>query len=113
MTPRKHLAAAGAAAALCLGLAGAVLAEGPNDALPDGPGKDVVVRVCTSCHEASQITYKTRTPQDWEFVIGKMIDGGAELTGEEQDAVYAYLVKNFPAKPADAPAGDAKTPPGR
>lgn len=103
------------AAALCLGAAGAVFAQGPNDALPDGPGKDVVVRACTSCHEAFQITEKPRTPDAWEYVIGKMIDGGAELTPEEQDAVYAYLVKNFSAKPATAPApasGD-KAPSGR
>jgi hypothetical protein len=75
----------------------------------------VVVRACTSCHEASQITYKSRTPEAWEYVIGKMMDGGAELTAEEQDAVYAYLVKNFGPKPAaaDAPAGGGQGPRGR
>jgi cytochrome c5 len=108
MTPRLTMALA---AALVLVAAGAAVAQGPNDVLPDGPGKDVVVRVCTGCHEASQIAEKPRTPQDWEYVIGKMIDGGAELTAEEQDAVYAYLVKAFP-KPAPAPV-PAPAPPGR
>ena len=53
--PRRPNLALVATAALCLGTAGAVSAQGPNDVLPDGPGKDVVVRVCTGCHEAAQI----------------------------------------------------------
>jgi hypothetical protein len=111
------------AAAFVLATAGAVLAQAPAaapppDGLPDGPGKDVVARVCTACHEASTFTGRARTPQDWEFVIGRMIDGGAEMTGDEQEAVYAYLVKNY-GKPAEtpppgaAPPGSVKTPPGR
>jgi len=110
--PRRPNLALVATAALCLGTAGAVSAQGPNDVLPDGPGKDVVVRVCTGCHEAAQIAEKPRTPEDWEYVIGKMIDGGAELTAPEQDAVYAYLVKAFPKAPAAAaPAPTAPAPP--
>ena len=115
MIPRLNLAVA--AAAVCLAMAGAGFAQAPSDVLPDGPGKDVVVRVCTSCHEASQITYKPRTPEGWEYMIGRMMDAGAELTGEEQAAVQAYLVKNFgvtdaPA-PGPAPAGGAAGPSGR
>jgi hypothetical protein len=112
MTARPLIAAA--AAALLLGLAPSALAEDPNDVLPDGPGKDVVVRACTGCHEAFQISEKPRTPIAWELVIGKMIDGGAELTPEEQDTVYAYVVKHF-GKPAAAdeppPAPPAPKPP--
>ena len=92
-----------AAAALLLAIAPSALAQGAGDGLPDGPGKDVVVRACTACHESSTITAKPRASEDWEYVIGKMIDGGAQLTPEEQDAVYAYVVKNFGLRPA-APA---------
>ena len=109
MKRRVRLRLAGAAVVLCFGTAGAGLAADPNDLLPDSPGKDVVVRVCTSCHEAAEITYKRRTSQDWDYMIGKMIDGGAELTAAEQDTVHTYLVKNFGPKPTD----DAKTPSGR
>ena len=92
-------------------------AQGPNDPLPDGPGKAIIVRACTGCHDASQIVYKHRAPEDWQDLIGKMIDNGAQLTPEEQDAVYAYLTKNYGSKPpADAPPVPSPSPgpsPGR
>ncbi len=105
MSPRLILAAT-AAATILLGLAPSALAEDPNDVLPDGPGKDVVVRACTGCHEAFQISEKPRAPIEWEMTIGKMVDNGAELTPQENDIVYAYLLKHF-GKPA---AGDAAPP---
>jgi len=113
MTPRLPLAAT--AAALLLGLAPTALAADPNDALPEGPGKAIVVRACTGCHDASSITEKPRTPADWEFLIGRMIDNGAQLKPEEQDAVYAYVVKNFavPAAPPPPDPSGPSAPPGR
>lgn len=114
MNPWISMAAA--AAALCLGLGGPVLAQGSDDPLPDGPGKDVVVRVCTSCHDASQFAYARHTADEWDGEISKMLSAGAEMTAEEQVAVSAYLAKNFNSDPAPAsnpgpaPASDAKTP---
>jgi len=102
-----------AAAALVLGAAGRVGAQDPSQDLPDGPGRDLVVRACTSCHDASQITYKRRTPEDWDYVITKMMQGGAELTAQEQDAVLAYLVKTLGVAAAAAPAPDAAPAPSK
>ena len=111
MARRASLAAAMALAfcATTAVLAQQPPAQPPTDGLPDGPGKDVVVRVCTSCHEASQFTQKRRTSEGWDDVIGKMIDQGAELTGPEQEAVHAYLLKNFGPPPAASP--DEPKPP--
>lgn len=113
MTSPPRLAAT--TAAIILGLAPGALAADPNDALPEGPAKAIVIRACTGCHDAFSITQKPRTPQDWEFLIGRMIDNGAQLTPEEQDAVYAYVVKNFgaPAAPPPADPNGPNTPPGR
>jgi cytochrome c5 len=95
-------------AALALALvAGAASAQPAPDGLPEGPGKDVVVRVCTSCHDASTL-FQPRTPEAWQDMIGKMMNIGAELSADEQAAVYAYLVKNFSAQP---PAPSAGAPP--
>ncbi len=106
MNPR--ILAVAAAAALCLGLTTTALAQNPVDGLPDEPGKELILRSCTMCHSAAQIVYKPRAPEDWTDLIGRMVDRGAALTPEEQDAVYAYLVKNFGAKPAVAAEGAAK-----
>jgi hypothetical protein len=99
-----------AAAALALSLVGPVLAQAPEDALPPGPGKEVVLRVCTVCHEAAQFAYARFTPQGWDSEIAKMQSAGAYMTADEQLAVSAYLGKYLsPAAPA--PAGDAKGAP--
>jgi cytochrome c5 len=98
----------GLAVTLGLGVAIAAAQE-PKDLLPEGPGKGVIERACVMCHPVSQIVYKPRAPDDWQDLIGRMIDRGADVTPEEQDALYAYLVKNFGKAPA-APDGGAKGP---
>jgi cytochrome c5 len=101
-----------AAAALCVGVVGPVLAQAPEDLLPAAPGKEVVVRVCTACHDATQFAYARHTPDEWDNEIAKMQSAGAEMTAEEQVAISAYLTKNLP-NPAPAAPSDAKGPPGR
>lgn len=70
-------------------------ATGPNDVLPEAPAKVLVVRACTSCHQAAQIVAKRLTADEWDVMVGKMVDRGARLTEPEQDQVYDYLVKYF------------------
>lgn len=110
MNLRTRLAAA--AAAFFLAGVGPVLAQTPDDILPAGPGKDVVVRVCTACHEAAQFAYARYTPDGWDNEISKMQSAGADMTAEEQAAISAYLAKTL-ARPAPAAPVDAKGPSGR
>lgn len=84
------------AALLCAGAAASrATAEGPNDVLPEAPGKELVVRACTGCHQAPMIVAKHHTADEWDELIGKMVDRGATLTEAEQDQVFQYLVANF------------------
>lgn len=90
-----------AAAALSLGLTCPVLAQQSKDLLPDGPGKDAVLRVCTRCHEAEQFAQARYTPQQWDFEIEKMQSAGAYMTADEQLAISAYLAAHLsPGAPA-------------
>jgi hypothetical protein len=98
-----------AAAALCLGAVGPVSAQAPDNLLPAGPGKDVVVRVCTACHDATQFAYARYTPDEWDNEVDKMQAAGAEMTAEEQVAITASLAKAFP-KPAPSAPAEAKGP---
>ena len=85
--------------------AGAVAAwADPNDVLPEAPAKAVVVRACSSCHQPAVIVAKPHTGAEWDELVGKMIDRGAQLTDAEQDQVIAYLTKFFAPPPAVAPA---------
>ena len=63
--------------------------------LPEGPGKDLVAKVCTACHEVTRITSKKRTKQEWSDTVDKMAARGAMATDEQFEAIVAYLAKNF------------------
>jgi competence protein ComEA len=63
--------------------------------LPDAPGKQVVVRVCTSCHDAETVIGSSRTKLGWRQNVDDMISRGAEGSEEDMDAVVAYLATYF------------------
>lgn len=63
--------------------------------LPDGPGKDALMKICQDCHELDTVTVDNRTREAWKKTVAKMIDRGAEGTDEQFDAIVNYLTKNF------------------
>jgi cytochrome c5 len=63
--------------------------------LPDGAGKDLVMNVCTVCHELTRITSKKRTKEEWSDTVDKMASRGAKATDEEFDKIVTYLAKYF------------------
>jgi DNA uptake protein ComE-like DNA-binding protein len=50
-------------------------------------------RVCSSCHDADRILATRRTRTQWEEVIEKMIDRGAEGTADDFSAAEEYLLR--------------------
>ena len=63
--------------------------------LPDLPGKDTVVRVCTTCHGPGNFTKKRLDRDDWDDQVADMVERGAKATPEELAAVVNYLTANF------------------
>ena len=79
-----------------------------QDSLPEGEGKVVVEKACTSrCHGANVVQRSRRTPTQWQGVVDLMIDRGAVVKDEDYDAILAYLGKqllatvNINAAPVD------------
>jgi mono/diheme cytochrome c family protein len=70
-------------------------AAGADDKFPDGPGKTVLMKVCTQCHSADSIASLQRTKDEWKDTIDAMKGYGAEATDEELAIILDYLVKNF------------------
>jgi hypothetical protein len=68
-------------------------------AFPAAPEHDLVVRVCSGCHVPEMVTAKRHTADEWDEIIGKMVDHGARASEAEQDEILAYLVR-FYGKPA-------------
>ncbi len=63
--------------------------------LPDAPGKEVVSKVCTECHDTSNIR-KLRIPRnEWSDKMDDMVDRGAKGTDQEMMAILDYLTQNF------------------
>jgi competence protein ComEA len=68
--------------------------------MPDGPGKDVAVKVCGYCHDVEVVKQYHMRKDGWTETISKMIEQGAQGTDEEFNTVLDYLVKNFGPSPA-------------
>ena len=81
--------------------------------LPDGPGKDVTVKACTSCHDADNFTSKKHTKAEWKEVVDTMVAYGAEVSDADSEIITTYLAKNFgpagaaPSAPAPSASGAA------
>jgi competence protein ComEA len=80
------------AAVVCVAIAQPASAQA---ALPEGPGKDQMVKVCGVCHEPQRAASIRLTREGWESTIGDMIARGAKGTDEDFAAILDYLSKNF------------------
>jgi virginiamycin B lyase len=98
--PKSSTVTSMAAAAFALVPLAAAQAQGPG--LPQGAGKEVVERVCVSCHQTNMITGSSGYTRDgWKELIGTMMDLSA--TPAEQAAITDYLATHFPASTQRAP----------
>jgi len=74
--------------------------KAPGPPLQDGAGKELVVRMCTSCHGTAVFSKLRMSRAAWEDEVAAMMEKGAVATTEEIRAVVDYLTKNFgPASP--------------
>jgi quinoprotein glucose dehydrogenase len=69
--------------------------KAPGPPLPDGAGKEVVVRMCTACHGTTVFTQVRMGRSGWEDEVADMMEKGA--TGSKQDiqVVVNYMVQHF------------------
>ena len=63
--------------------------------LPAGVGRDLVMTVCTQCHELTRITSKRRSKEEWNDTVDKMATRGAKASDEEFETIVTYLAKYF------------------
>ena len=81
--------------------------------LPDGPGKEVVLKKCTTCHSIRNVIGSRRTADDWAQEVSKMVGRGATISDDEADTIVNYMADHFgPDSPKTGeqsqPAQDAK-----
>jgi DNA uptake protein ComE-like DNA-binding protein len=73
-----------------------------QDTLPDGPGKEQIINVCGTCHEAAKATSVKLTHEGWVETIDRMKAFGAEGTTDEFAAILDYLSTHFKGDVAQA-----------
>ncbi len=74
--------------------------QSTEPSLPDGAGKDLVMRTCVKCHNLKIITTKRASEEEWTRSVDNMVNRGAVLSDDEADEVIDYLSHNF--KPAES-----------
>lgn len=74
-----------------VGIAGAVVASSAQE--PEDAPAAAFRRVCSNCHDAERILATRRTRTQWEEIIEKMIDRGAEGTSEDFTTAEEYLLR--------------------
>ena len=71
----------------------------PPKVFPEAPEHDLVTRVCSGCHVPEMVTAKRHTAEEWDDIIARMVDHGAQANDTQQEQILAYLVR-FYGKPA-------------
>jgi len=63
--------------------------------LPEGSGKQVILRNCAGCHNPDSFSSYEKTKEEWDAVVTRM---GQRTTAsrDELDALVNYLATNFP-----------------
>jgi competence protein ComEA len=77
--------------------ASAARAVAPDDDLPDGEGKKILLSSCTACHELTEVTkfrgYYNR--DQWHDIVITMKEYGAPIDERQVDVLTDYLTKHF------------------
>jgi competence protein ComEA len=69
-----------------------------HKALPAGPGRETMIRVCSKCHEPEVAADQQFDAAGWKDLVNQMASNGANATDAEFDEIAAYLTKSFPIK---------------
>src|ERR1051325_345475 len=66
--------------------------------LPEGQGREVMVKVCSQCHSPEIAAQQKLDAQGWKDLVNQMANNGANATDAEFDTIAKYLATAFPAQ---------------
>ena len=64
--------------------------------LPEGQGRDLILRACVGCHKAEEIGAYRFSKDEYHTIVLRMRDRGAQATPAELDIIADYLFEHFP-----------------
>lgn len=86
---------------------------GHAQSLPQGPGRNALQRICSSCHSVSVVTSHRLSRSGWQNTVANMVSRGAQGAPDELDEIVSYLTANFGAgatAPENAPPAETSVP---
>jgi hypothetical protein len=95
---RQIIAAGSGALLLFFTLSLIAPARAADDPFPEGPGKAVFLKVCSTCHAIEPIATLRNSKDEWKELVFAMKGMGAEATDDECNTIIEYLFKSFRKK---------------
>lgn len=80
---------------ILIGIAALAAIPAAAQDLPQGVGREAVVKLCSNCHGLTAAVSVRHSREQWEAVVDDMAERGAVGTDQEFDAVVAYLSRYF------------------
>ena len=62
---------------------------------PDQDGEALLEARCSTCHSADRSKQVTKTRDEWDQSVTRMIDKGAQLTEAEKAVLVDYLTETY------------------
>ena len=78
-----------------------------SGALPDGPGKDLLMSKCFQCHNEGMWKDQRQDLRRWQAALYRMVGRGALWTEDEINTMASYLA-TLPAQEAKASKSEGK-----
>lgn len=86
------------AVAMLLGLVATPALADDYPSLPPGPGRDVMVKVCSQCHSPEIAAQQNLDAGGWKDLVNQMANNGAQASDADFDTITKYLTATFPPK---------------
>lgn len=64
--------------------------------LPAGEGRELMIRVCSQCHEPEMAADQQFDEAGWKSLVDQMAAKGADATDAEFEQIVRYLATAFP-----------------
>ena len=62
-----------------------------EDSLPEGPGKEIVLKKCQACHDLDLIGSQRGSRDKWAGILDEMVNNGLVISEKEKALVLEYL----------------------
>jgi cytochrome c2 len=58
-------------------------------------GQTIMQQQCSRCHSLNRVKSAHHTAAEWQITVNRMINKGAQLNQQEEQALIDYLAQNY------------------